>query len=183
DEESAKKISQFQEARVYTNPQMMGARLGTAQATAMETAAGNSAGAMTGFMGMGFAQQAGGANAQSFYNMAGAQQSAPAAAPAAPAAAPAAEGWDCPCGAKGNTGRFCVECGAKKPDAPAGWECPSCHAICKGKFCPECGTKKPPEALLYKCDKCGWEPEDPANPPKFCPECGDKFDESDVTNK
>lgn len=59
DEESSKKIAQFQESRVYTNPGMMGARLGGAQANAMETAASNSAGAMTGFLGMGFAQQAG----------------------------------------------------------------------------------------------------------------------------
>ena len=33
---------------------------------------------------------------------------------------------------------------------------------------------------LYRCDKCGWEPEDPAHPPKFCPECGDRFDDGDV---
>ena len=69
----------------------------------------------------------------------------------AQAAAPAA-GWTCSCGKTGNTGKFCSNCGAKKP---AG-------------------------APLYKCDKCGWEPEDPANPPKFCPECGDRFDDSDV---
>ena len=47
-------------------------------------------------------------------------------------------------------------------------------------FCQNCGKPKPAGAPLYKCDKCGWEPEDPTNPPKFCPECGDRFDDSDV---
>ncbi len=60
-----------------------------------------------------------------------------------------------------------------------GWTC-SCGAVNQGKFCPECGNKKPAGAPLYKCDKCGWQPENPANPPKFCPECGDVFDENDV---
>ena len=60
-----------------------------------------------------------------------------------------------------------------------GWTC-SCGTVNKGKFCSNCGAKKPAGALLYKCDKCGWEPEDPAHPPKFCPECGDQFDEGDM---
>lgn len=49
-----------------------------------------------------------------------------------------------------------------------------------GAFCTECGTKKPAGAKLYRCDMCGWEPEDPAHPPKFCPECGDPFDDNDA---
>lgn len=65
------------------------------------------------------------------------------------------------------------------PADSAGWTC-SCGAVNKGKFCQNCGTKKPVGVPLYKCDKCGWEPEDPAHPPKFCPECGDPFDENDI---
>ena len=57
--------------------------------------------------------------------------------------------------------------------------CPSCGAVNKGKFCAECGAKRPAGAPVYQCDKCGWKPEDPAHPPKFCPECGDLFDEND----
>ena len=60
----------------------------------------------------------------------------------------------------------------------AGWTC-RCGAINQGKFCQECGARKPSGAPLYRCDKCGWQPEDPANPPKFCPECGDRFDDND----
>ena len=62
--------------------------------------------------------------------------------------------------------------------AADGWQC-ACGTVNKGKFCTECGAKKPPEAPLYRCDKCGWQPEDPAHPPKFCPECGDPFNDDD----
>lgn len=65
--------------------------------------------------------------------------------------------------------------------APAqnSWKC-SCGAVNKGKFCQNCGAKKPAGVPMYRCDKCGWEPEDPAHPPKFCPECGDVFDDNDM---
>ncbi len=63
--------------------------------------------------------------------------------------------------------------------APAGsWRC-SCGAVASSKFCPECGSRNPSLAS-YKCDKCGWEPENTANPPKFCPECGDIFNAGDI---
>ena len=87
-------------------------------------------------------------------------------------------GWTCPCGFTDNRGKFCMECGLPKP-ALDGWTC-SCGKVNQGKFCPECGKKKPEGAPLYRCDKCGWEPEDPTNPPKFCPECGDVFDDNDI---
>ena len=147
-EESAKKIEQFQESRVYSDPTMLGARVGSAQATAMENAASNEAGAMAGFVGMGFAQQAGGANATDLMNMgnqqAQAQAAAAPAAPAAPAAAAAAVAgaWICPACGKPSTGNFCPECGAKKPEA--GWTCPACGKQgLTGNFCTECGAKKP----------------------------------------
>ena len=116
-----------------------------------------------------------GANRQQPMQQTGAQQSM-SRMQAANAGA-AVLGWTCSCGHHDNKGKFCMECGAPKP-AGAGWTC-GCGSVNQGKFCTECGSKKPEGAPLYKCDKCGWEPEDPAHPPKFCPECGDVFDESD----
>lgn len=138
DADSAKKIAQFQESRVYTNSRMMGARLGGAQANAMEGAAKNSAGAMTGFLGMGMAQQAGGANAATFFE----NSPEPVAPAGSSAPAPAAEGWQCPsCGTQ-SKGNFCANCGTKKPAANGKWTC-ACGAENEGKFCPNCGAKKP----------------------------------------
>ena len=170
-EEDQELIKKAQHAAIMRDPTMAAATLVEAQSQAMKDAANNSAGAMTGFMGYGMAQQAGGVNAQNLFAM-GQQQ------PAAPAA-PKEDTWKCGCGAE-NTGKFCSECGAPKPAEAAGWTCPVCGALNKGKFCSECGAKKPADAPLYKCDKCGWEPEDPAHPPKFCPECGDLFDDKDI---
>ena len=195
--EDAEMIKQLQRTAVLQNPMMAGATLVGAQADAMKAAAANEAGAMTGFMGMGMAMNAGGMNAQNLFAM-GQQQ--PAQQPA-----PAVNSWKCSCGNMA-TGKFCPECGSKKPEPvqSTGWKC-KCGATATGKFCPECGTPKPEEngwtcscgsvnkgkfcqncgakkpegAPLYRCDKCGWEPEDPRNPPKFCPECGDLFDDGD----
>ncbi len=170
-EDQRKKITEWEETAMTTNSAVAGSRLVGAQADAMRTAAANEAGAMTGFMGMGFAQNAGGANVQNLYAM---EQQKKAQE------APATDTWKCSCGTVA-TGKFCPECGAEKTEAAKsveGWKC-ECGVVNRGKFCPECGAKKPADAPLYVCDKCGWKPEDPVNPPKFCPECGDKFDELD----
>lgn len=168
--EDAEMIKQLQRTAVLQNPNMAGATLVGAQADAMRTAAGNASGAMNGFVGMGMAMNAGGTNAQNLFAMG--QQQAPVPAPTSAST----DNWKCSCGAV-STGKFCPECGAPKPENN-GWTC-SCGSVNKGKFCQNCGAKKPEGTPLYRCDKCGWEPEDPAHPPKFCPECGDVFDEND----
>lgn len=173
-EEDEKMIKELQRNAAFRDPGMAAAHLVGAQAAAMQSAAANqNAGPAMAFMGMNMANQAGGVNAQDLYNMSARRQ-----AQSAPQAEPAANGWTCPsCGAAA-TGKFCPECGTKKPE-PNTWTC-SCGAVNKGKFCSECGAKKPSGIPQYRCDKCGWEPEDPAHPPKFCPECGDPFDNGDV---
>lgn len=168
--EDAEMIKQLQRTAVLQNPNMAGATLVGAQADAMKAAASNEGGAMNGFIGMGMAMNAGGANAQNLFAM-GQQQ-----APAAPQ--PQAGVWKCKCGATA-TGKFCTECGSPKPADTEGWTC-SCGEINKGKFCQNCGAKKPAGVPQYRCDKCGWEPEKGASAPKFCPECGDVFDDADT---
>ena len=172
-------IKELQKSAVFRNTNMAAAHMVQAQAEAMKAAASNENGAMMGFMGMNMAQAAGGMNANALFQMGqqqqAQQQAAPAPSPTAPAAP--ADGWTCACGAQNASGKFCAECGTPRPIE--GWTC-ACGAVNKGKFCPECGAKKPAAAPLYRCDKCGWEPEDPKNPPRFCPECGDKFTDEDI---
>lgn len=190
DEESKQRIAKFQEAKtVGSDPSMLYAMDRMSINKAREAAASNANGVMAGFMGMGMAGGMMGQPMdatmyqqqmqQNMMNQQAAQAAPQQAAPqqAAPAAAPA-DGWTCACGTT-NTGKFCANCGSPKPEQPVGWTC-SCGAVNKGKFCAECGKPKPASEPLYKCDKCGWEPEDPKNPPKFCPECGDPFNDNDI---
>lgn len=148
-------IKELQRNAVFRNPNMAAAHLTGAQASAMQAAASNpNAGPAMAFMGMGMAGNMGGANAQNLYSM-GQQpqyQQPTQPAPAADSGAAAQEGW----------------------------VCAACGTVNKGKFCMECGAKKPAGALQYRCDKCGWQPADPTKPPKFCPECGDPFDSGDI---
>ncbi|MBQ3080523.1 MAG: SPFH domain-containing protein [Clostridia bacterium] len=198
-EEDEDMIKELQRNAVFRNANMAAAHMVGSQSQAMQDAAKNSAGAFTGFMGMNMAQQAGGVNAGDLFRMGMNQQSAPQAAASG-------DSWKCACGAVANgkfcpecgskkpqpqamgswkcvcgamaSGKFCPECGAKKPQED-GWTC-ACGAVNKGKFCAECGSRKPADAPLYRCDKCGWQPADPKNPPRFCPECGDRFDDEDI---
>ena len=183
-EEDEKMIKELQRTATFRNVNMAAAHLADAQAEAMKSAAANtSTGPMMAFAGMNMAANAGGMNAQNLFAMGQQNDQAPfhqgAAGAAAPAKMEAPSGWICSCGAAGNTGKFCSECGKPKPVETSFWTC-SCGTQNKGKFCCECGRPKPAGIPQYKCDKCGWEPEDPTKPPKFCPECGDPFDDGDV---
>ena len=195
-DEDAEMIKQAQRVAIMRDPTMAAATLVGAQADAMKTAAGNQAGAMTGFMGMGMAMNAGGGmNTQNLFAMGQQQEQAKQQAPAAHAAGewkcacgtavsgkfcpncgakkpepqPAADTWKCSCGAEA-AGKFCPECGKPKPADAAGWTC-SCGTVNQGKFCQNCGAKKP-EGAKRRCGKCGWEQEDMTKTPRFCPECG-----------
>lgn len=175
--EDQEMLKQLQRTAVMRDPGMMAANYAMSQGDAMKIAAGNQGGAMMGFMGMNMAQQGGGINPNDMVAMAAqAQQQKQAAAPQA---TQQNNGWNCSCGATGNTGKFCAMCGKPAPVDNNFWTC-ACGAKNKGKFCCECGKPKPAGVPLFKCDKCGWEPEDPTKPPKFCPECGDPFDANDI---
>ncbi len=152
--EDEQMIKDLQKSATMRDPSMRAAALAGAQADAMRAAASNTAGAMTGFLGMNMAGMAGMGAQQTYAQAPGqtptnqyqtaasggfaAPASAPAAAPA-PAAALAGS-WTCSnCGAT-NTGKFCAECGTPKPAASGQWTCSNCGATNTGKFCSECGT-------------------------------------------
>ena len=149
--DDANLIKEAQRTAIMRDPTMAAATLVGAQADAMKAAGKNEGGAMTGFMGMGMAMNAGGTDAQNLFAMGAAQKSDTNA-----------DDWLCSCGAKA-TGKFCSECGKKKPEDNE-WLC-SCGAKNTGKFCSECGNSKP-ASNEWVCS-CGAK-----NTGKFCSECG-----------
>lgn len=205
-EEDAEMIKKVQKTAILRDPLMAAASMTEAHNTAMQNAASNSAGAMTGFLGMGMAMNAGGmgpngiqnlyqmgyggqpgygGNGQNLNGQQGYGNNQP--------------GYGSQASYGGNNQSYGNAQGygdqnrnaqqnynANSPNSSessgannnrATWTC-SCGAVNTGKFCPECGSKRPPRE--FRCDKCGWKPSDPTKIPKFCPECGDKFDENDI---
>lgn len=138
-EKDQEALQNLQTAAVFQNPNMAGAAMVNATTKSMEAAANNTGGAMNGFIGMGMAMNAGGINTQGLYAMGQQQQQTANAMPNQQA-----QGWTCACGATGNTGNFCANCGSPKPQpqAPATWTC-ACGATGNtGNFCANCGKPR-----------------------------------------
>ena len=171
-DEDAELIKQAQRTAIMRDPGMAAAALTSAQADAMKGAASNSGGAMTGFLGMGMAAQAGGVDAGSLFAMNAQQQQQQAQQQQTQQAQAAIENtWKCACGVD-NGGRFCMDCGQPRPEAPAGWTC-ACGAVNQGRFCMDCGQPRTGATAAPVCANCGWQGEGAT--PRFCPECGTAF--------
>ena len=178
EEDEARIVEYQRSAAMGRDDNMLRGHMAGATAQAMNTAAANPNGAMAGFMGMGMAGNMMG-NMAGFMGNGQNQQNTMVNQPVGGVGGqvPAQGGWTCSCGTQ-NTGKFCQNCGHPQTAPAADWTC-ECGSVNHGKFCQNCGKPKPAGAPSYKCNKCGWIPENPANPPKFCPECGDTFDEND----
>ena len=164
DDDSRRRIEEFDTNVMHASPEAMAGGLAYARMAAMKDAAKNSAGAMTGFMGVGMAASAlGGSDSQgALLENAQKMQAAKAAKKKADS------GRSCPKCKANVTGKFCSECGTKMPEED-GWTC-SCGAHNTGRFCSECGKPKPENG--YTCS-CGYRSDKPF---KFCPECGKQSD-------
>ena len=171
-------VSYDEESKELINMRNRGAMLGDATvregyvqgavARGFEAAGSNSSGAANAFVGMGMGMGATGGfmGAASETNRRQLEADREAAAAKQQAAA---AGWTCACGNSGNTGKFCSECGAKKPEAES-WTC-SCGNVCTGKFCAECGAKKPEASADWFCTECGNKNSASS---KFCSNCGNR---------
>ena len=172
-------VSYDEESKKLINMRNQGAMLGDAAvregyvqgaiARGMEAAGSNTAGSAHAFMGMGVGMGAAGNFMASASATNAAQMQQQAAQKAAEQEAKTAAGaWTCSCGAS-NTGKFCAECGSKKPEAVGGWSC-SCGKVNNGKFCSECGSPRPADEHWF-CTECGHKNNASS---KFCSECGNK---------
>ncbi len=131
----AERVMQLENAKTLSNSNMAFGSMVNAQNSAMQSAARNSAGAMTGFMGM---NMMGGGSASDLLSQ---RMAAEKAQPAQTAPAVTAGGeWSCPNCQTVSNGRFCPNCRTKKPEAAF---CPECGNKVSGeaKFCPNCGHK------------------------------------------
>lgn len=171
DEKSQELINTRNEGAMLSDPTIAQGYMAKNLSEGVKAAGSNSAGAMTGFMGVGMGINAMGNMMNSFapnqqaaaqQPAAGAQAAAGAVAAGAMAAGAAKAGeWTCECG-QSNTGKFCSNCGKAAP-VKNEWTC-ECGTVNTGKFCSECG--KPAPIPEWMCE-CGT-----VNAGKFCSNCG-----------
>lgn len=146
DDESSKKIDKYE---LGSNAYMQQGSLVGAYSDAVVDAANNANGAANGFMGVGMMNMAsggmmGGAATGPWANAnAEASQQIAANNEKPQPTVPAGETWECPTCHEARSGKFCPECGAKKPEAGEKKVCPVCGVEVRAtdKFCPECGAK------------------------------------------
>ena len=130
DDESKELINMRNKGAMLGDPSVREGYVQGSVARGIEAAGSNSAGSAQAFMGMGIGMSgAGGFMATA--SETNRQQMAENKS--------AQDGWLCSCGNR-NTGKFCSECGAKKPEN-------------KGSFCTNCGSKLPQGAKF--CSECG----------------------------
>lgn len=171
DEKSQELINTRNEGAMLSDPTIAQGYMAKNLSEGVKAAGSNSAGAMTGFMGVGMGINAMGNMMNSFapnqqaaaqQPAAGAQATAGTVAAGAMAAGAAKAGeWTCECG-QSNTGKFCSNCGKAAP-VKNEWTC-ECGTVNTGKFCSECG--KPAPVPEWTCE-CGT-----VNAGKFCSNCG-----------
>ncbi len=158
DEESKELINMRNRGAMLSDPTVREGYVQGSVARGIESAGGNPQGAAGAFVGVGMGMGSvgsfmGTASETNRQQMAEQQRRE------------AEDGWNCSCGAR-NTGKFCSNCGSKRPTAPGSWVC-SCGASNTGNFCSECGNKRPD--TNWFCTQCGAENNATA---KFCSECG-----------
>lgn len=178
DEKSQELINTRNEGAMLSDPAIAQGYMVKNLSQGVKDAGSNSAGAMTGFMGVGLGASAMGNMMNGFSQMnqngQGQMPNQPqaqntqdfhvgGAATVASAQNKAGE-WTCECGAT-NVGKFCSECGKPKPADSNEWTC-ECGNVNTGKFCSECGKPKPVDNGEWTCE-CG-----AVNTGKFCSECG-----------
>ena len=127
DEESQKLINMRNQGAMMQDPTIREGYVQSAVAQGLQNAGSNPAGAGAAFMGMGMGMNAAGGfmGTASATNAAQMQQQAQAAPQAAPQAGAGAAA------------------GGARTKQPGEWFCPECGTLNAGKFCMNCGTKKP----------------------------------------
>ena len=148
DEESQKLINMRNKGAMLSDQAVQQGYVAANISEGLKDAGSNAGGAMAGFMGMGVGMNAGAGILGGYHQNNMAQQQMQQQQPQQPQqpqpvqqqSQPQAEGgWLCSCGTQ-CTGKFCPNCGSKKPENTK-------------RFCTECGTEVPPTAKF--CPNCG----------------------------